>query len=70
MAKELKKILLGTNNADRNTQILIELVQGYMQSENINYIITTEDNVPPFIKDVNDLITRRISKLKQIKDSK
>lgn len=70
IGEELKKTLLGINNADRNTQILIELVQGYMQSENINNIITTEDNEPAFIEDVNNLINRRISKMKQRKDSK
>lgn len=70
MGEELKKTLLGINNADRNTQILIEIIQGFMQSENIDHIITTEENVPPFIDAVNDLITRRISKMKQRRHSK
>lgn len=70
IGEEINKTLLGINNTDRNTQILIELLQGYMQSKNIKYIITTDDNVPPFIEDVNDLISRRISKMKQRKHSK
>lgn len=70
MAKELKKILLGTNNADRNTQILIELIQGYMQGENINHIINTDDNMPPFLEETKELIHERITKQKQRKDSR
>lgn len=70
MAKELKKILLGTNNTDRNTQILIELIQGYMQGENINHIINTDDNMPPFLEETKELIHERITKQKQRKDSR
>ncbi|XXL53003.1 hypothetical protein ACSC1U_09640 [Mammaliicoccus lentus] len=66
----LKNSLLGINNADRNTQILIELIQGYMQSENINNIFNTEDNEPDFVENVSNLINRRISKMKQRKNSK
>jgi|SRR5690625_3370734 len=70
MTKELKKILLGTNNTDRNTQILIELIQGYMQGENINHIINTDDNMPPFLEETKELIHERITKQKQRKDSR
>jgi len=40
--KELTKIRLGTNNVDRNTQILIELLQGFMQFDDCDAIFTTE----------------------------
>lgn len=30
ISNELKRVRLGTNNTDRNTQKLIELLQGYM----------------------------------------
>lgn len=67
---ELKKIRLGTNNTDRNTQILIEFIQGFMQDNNIEHIITTKENEPAFIKTVENLIQERISKQKQRKHSK
>lgn len=67
---ELKRIRLGTNNTDRNTQILIEFIQGFMQDNNIEHIITTKENEPAFIKTVENLIQERISKQKQRKHSK
>lgn len=67
---ELKRIRLGTNNADRNTQILIELLQGFMIMKNVNQIPTTKDFKAQFLKDVEQLIKDRITHLKQKKDSK
>lgn len=69
LSKELTKIRLGTNNVDRNTQIIIEIVQGLMQNENIEYIITTENDKPSFLTEVEDLIKNRITHQKQKKDS-
>lgn len=70
ISEEIKRVRLGTNNTDRNTQILIELLQGYMQSENIKHIINTDDNMPPFLEETKELIHERITKQKQKKDSK
>lgn len=70
ISEEMKRIRLGTNNTDRNTQILIELIQGYMQSENINNIINTDDNMPIFLEETKELIHERITKQKQKKDTK
>ncbi len=69
VAKEINKIRLGTNNADRNTQKLIELVQGLMQLQNIEHIMTTDMNTPPFLKQVDELIESRITEKKQRKDN-
>ena len=69
VAKEVNKIRLGTNNTDRNTQKIIELVQGLLQLQNIDHIMTTDMNAPPFLKQVDDLIESRITEQKQRKDN-
>ena len=69
IAKEITKVRLGTNNADRNTQILIELLQGSMQNQNIEQVITTKDYKPEFMNEVEELIQERITKKKQKKDT-
>lgn len=70
IAKELKKVRLGTNNTDRNTQKLIELLQGLMQLQNIDHIMTTDMNAPPFLQQVDELIEARITEQKQRKDNR
>lgn len=67
---EVKKAMLGINQADRNTQILIELVQGFMQHYDVEGIITTEVHSPIFMKEVERLVKERITKQKQKKDSR
>ncbi|HIV74318.1 MAG TPA: hypothetical protein H9895_04465 [Candidatus Pseudogracilibacillus intestinigallinarum] len=67
---EVKKAMLGINHADRNTQILIELVQGFMQHYEVEGIITTEVHSPIFMKEVERLVKERITKQKQKKDSR
>lgn len=69
ISKEVNRVRLGTNNIDRNTQVIIELLQGLMQNENIEHVITTEDNKPSFIDEVEKLIQKRITKQKQKKDT-
>lgn len=69
ITKELAKVRLGTNNTDRNTQKLIELVQGLLQLQNIDHIMTTDMNAPPFLKQVDELIESRITEQKQRKDN-
>lgn len=67
---EVKKAMLGINQADRNTQILIELVQGFMQHYEVEGIITTEVHSPIFMREVERLVKERITKQKQKKDSR
>lgn len=70
ISKEINRIRLGTNNVDRNTQILIELIQGFMQMQKLNHIITTDLNKPEFLIDIENLIQDRITLQKQKKDNK
>lgn len=39
---ELARIRLGTNNTDRNTQIVIELLNGIMINDSVDDILTTD----------------------------
>lgn len=70
ISKEINRVRLGTNNIDRNTQVIIELVQGFMQMQNLEHIITTDLNKPEFLTDTEKLIQERINLLKQKKDNK
>lgn len=70
ITNEINRVRLGTNNIDRNTQILIELVQAHMQMDNINSILTTDSYKPDFLKAAENAVQERIIHQKQLKDSK
>src|SRR5699024_12364697 len=55
ISNKINKVRLGINNVYRNTQILIELLQSYMQSFNVYHILSTNDNLCPFIVKTNKL---------------
>lgn len=69
ISNEINRVRLGTNNADRNTQILIELLQGFMQMQNIEHIMTTDMHKPVFLTDAESLVQEKITMMKQRKDS-
>ncbi|OLP64753.1 hypothetical protein BACPU_23430 [Bacillus pumilus] len=69
ISNELNRVRLGTNNADRNTQILIELLQGFMQMQNIERIMTTDMHKPLFLTEAESLVQEKITMKKQRKDS-
>lgn len=48
ISNEINRVRLGTNNIDRNTQILIEILQGFMQMQNVEQIVTTNIYKPNF----------------------
>lgn len=70
ISNELTRVRLGTNNTDRNTQILIELLQGYMELQNVQHIPTTDMYKPEFLSHTEEVVRSRITKMKQRKDSK
>lgn len=41
ISNEINRVRLGTNNIDRNKQILIEILQGFMQMQNVEQIVIT-----------------------------
>ncbi|MCP3763741.1 hypothetical protein NLX67_15305 [Domibacillus sp. A3M-37] len=67
---EMKRIRLGTNNTDRNTQVLIELLQGFMVASNKDTITTTDLYKPDFLAEAETVVHERIANLKQKKHSK
>ena len=70
IANDINKVRLGTNNADRNTQILIELLQGFMQMQNVEQIVTTDIYKPTFLTEAENLVQENITTMKQKKDNK
>lgn len=70
IVNEINKVRLGTNSADRNTQILIELLQGFIQMQNMEQIVTTDIYKPAFLSEVESLVNERITSMKQKKDNK
>ncbi|MFB7141710.1 hypothetical protein ACFCYN_18825 [Gottfriedia sp. NPDC056225] len=65
--EELKRVRLGTNNTDRNTQILIELFNGLIYHQDIPDIITTEDIKMAAIKTAENIVHERIENKRQRK---
>lgn len=70
ISNELNRVRLGTNNTDRNTQILIELLQGFMQLRNVKHIPTTDMYKPEFLEHTENTIKERITHQKQRKHSR
>ncbi|MEW5207635.1 hypothetical protein [Bacillus cereus] len=64
---ELTKIRLGANSADRNTQILIELMNGYFFANDLDLesIITTDKIEVGGVKIAKEVVAERISNARQ-----
>lgn len=69
VSEEMKRIRLGTNNTDRNTQLLIELLQAKIVADNHNTLIYTDTLKPDFLVEAEALIQERISNKVQKKHS-
>ncbi|MDT3498682.1 hypothetical protein NLU03_32800 [Bacillus toyonensis] len=65
LKSELTKIRLGANSADRNTQILIELLNGYFFLEGVDSLITTDKQEMGSVKIAKEVIAERISHARQ-----
>jgi len=63
--KEMKRLLLGVNNTDRNTQIIIELMNGMLIDQDIKDIITTEDVPSQPVTTAKETVQKRIEHLQQ-----
>lgn len=68
ISNEINRVRLGTNNIDRNTQILIEILQGFMQMQNVEQIVTTNIYKPTFLTEAENLVQEKITSMKQRKD--
>ncbi len=69
VAEEMKRIRLGTNNTDRNTQVLIELLQAKLVADNNNTLIYTDTFKPEFLEEAEAVVQERISNKVQRKHS-
>lgn len=65
LKRELTKIRLGANSADRNTQILIELLNGYFFLEGVDSLITTDKQEMGSVKIAKEVVAERISNARQ-----
>ncbi|PEQ54996.1 hypothetical protein [Bacillus cereus] len=65
LKSELIKIRLGANSADRNTQILIELLNGYFFLEGVDSLITTDKQEMGSVKIAKEVVAERISHARQ-----
>ena len=69
VAEEMKRIRLGTNNTDRNTQVIIELLQAKLVADNNNTLIFTDTFKPEFLEEAEAVVQERISNKVQKKHS-
>lgn len=69
VAEEMKRIRLGTNNTDRNTQLLIELLQAKLVADNNNTLVFTDTYKPDFLTEAEEVVQERISNRVQKKHS-
>jgi hypothetical protein len=65
LKEELKRIRLGTNNTDRNTQILIELINGMMINESVDDIMTTDQMETKGLITAKNVVQERIENKRQ-----
>ncbi|PFS11249.1 hypothetical protein COK55_23145 [Bacillus cereus] len=67
LKNELTKIRLGANSADRNTQVLIELMNGYFFANDLDLesIITTDKIEVGGVKMAKEVVAERISHARQ-----
>lgn len=63
--KEIRRIRLGTNNTDRNTQIIIELLNGLFINDNVNDILTTDDMETNALATAKNIVQTRIEHKQQ-----
>jgi hypothetical protein len=66
--KEVSRVLLGVNNTDRNTQVLIELMNGMMINNSQENILTTEDHETDGVVTAKEKVATDIQKQKQKRD--
>ncbi|WP_252314397.1 hypothetical protein [Sinobaca sp. H24] len=63
--KEMSRILLGVNNTDRNTQIVLQLMNGFMINQNFQSILTTDEHETSGLKTAKEKVAEDIQNQKQ-----
>lgn len=67
MHKHFKRLQLGVNNTDRNSQVLMELLIGSMVNNGIKDIMPTSEYEPTFVHTAKEEVNERIANLQQRK---
>lgn len=67
LKEELTKIRLGTNSADKNTQMLIEFMNGIYEHENYQGVCTTDIAETEATKHIRNVVEDRIAHKRQKK---
>lgn len=65
--KEVKGLKNGVNSSDKNSQILIELLNGIFFKQKYGLIVTTSEDIAPGIKMAMDEVEKRIITNRNIK---
>ena len=56
---DMKEIKKSSNNTDRNTQILLELINGFFVIYEYGVLATTEDIIVPALTRASDIVDKR-----------
>ncbi|ASK26298.1 hypothetical protein ABC970_22000 [Bacillus licheniformis] len=69
LSNHLTRIRLGTNNSDRNSQVIIELLNTILIKEEYANCLSSEEYMSPALADALDIVKKRIERFKQVKDN-
>ena len=67
MKPDLTRIRLGSNGADKNTQIILELINGLYNHLGITSLVSTEDFKMPPIEKAETVVKNRIAYYRSLK---
>lgn len=65
LKEELTRIRLGTNNTDRNTQIIMEVLNGMLINDNVEGLVTSDVMEAEGITTAKNMIQERIENKRQ-----
>lgn len=65
--KHFNRLQLGVNNTDRNSQVILEVLNGFMIHSDIPHIMTTSDYESPTLVTAKEEVTERIAHMQQRK---
>ncbi|MFS0604952.1 hypothetical protein [Peribacillus frigoritolerans] len=65
LKEELSRIRLGTNNTDRNTQIIMEVLNGMLINDNVEGLVTSDVMEAEGLKNAKNTVQERIENKRQ-----
>ena len=64
------RLRLGTGTADKNSQVIIEILNSLVLNQDIEKAYSTDVLESDIVKESKDIVKKRIERYKQIKDNK